>query len=879
MADETLNPRYTDAQPAGDTPVGGLWWATRRSDGQRVLVGLLDRLPPDARDQLDACIAAIRRVERAGSIHVARVAAQDQVDSGAPLLVWAPTPRMLLREVLGRGPVDVMRAVDIGRQIGLALDAAHREGEKHLDVAPHWIGLFPSREHGEGVVVMGFGLHHAVPELPQGNALYFGTPEYTAPERCAGKPFDARADVYSLGVLLYELINGRPPFTSRRAATTLKRHIYEKPLPLHLVRPTLDHIVEFEAIVFKALAKDPGDRYESAAELVAALEAFRADFAPDFEWSDAQAAIAQSLRGGSEPTAERVTEPAEPVAPGAPEGGEREAETQIFVGIGVPETTEAGAQPEEGQAPGTAAAGESSREQDTFIFGVGSAQPAAREGAAQRDAAGAASAPGEGQTREMGTAVWDASEMRRVTTAELDRPRGEAGGAAAAEREAEATGAGAAQAADSGAAQARAAGETGEPEVAEERTPTEEIALDFFTRGESGADLPAVGLDHDVSSVHAGNRRFYAVMIAVAVVATAGVALWIVNRGGSAGPEAKKPAPERAPVAVPAIGRERTPAVDVGSVERRTRRTPSRGEAGRGTATPKKPAPPPEPVAAPRRGMEERAASSPGGPPTARPVEPAAHPKPAEHPARQRGAAGTERAVAVPAPAPAGGNAGATGPAKPAETHPVRRTVEAHPAKTVAPKRHHAKPPRKVSSPSRAPKHGSPAASPKQGGGKTAAGGPGEPKSAPPKSAPPKSAPLKKEPASPKRVAASGQPPHPAGGGKAGAAAQSKGGAASAPAAPKAGAKAATTSKSPASAKGATKAQGAAGAAGASGSQAASAAQQAKKFVALGNKALKKGKAKLALRYYRRAKELDPSNRLIDHFIQKAQKELAGGQH
>jgi hypothetical protein len=169
--------------------------------------------------------------------------------------------------LLQEGPLPIDRAVDIASQIADALSVAHQREVVHRDVKPQNVKLMP-----DGIAkVLDFGIARATEgtRLTQTGA-FIGTPQYMAPEIWEGQPADKRSDVYSLGVVLYEMIAGKPPFQADRPAAIMRQHLFEEPQPLNVVR--VDTPPRIARIATRCLAKTPGERYASAAELLAALE-------------------------------------------------------------------------------------------------------------------------------------------------------------------------------------------------------------------------------------------------------------------------------------------------------------------------------------------------------------------------------------------------------------------------------------------------------------------------------------------------------------------------------------------------------------------------------------------------------------------------------
>jgi hypothetical protein len=170
--------------------------------------------------------------------------------------------------VRAEAPLDPARAVAIARQLGNALDAAHARGLVHRDVKPSNV-LLDADEH---VYLADLGLTRRLDEHgPRlGDARSVGSPAYVAPEIIEGRTADGRADVYSLGCVLYECLTGQPPFTAGSRLAIAWAHLEQEPPRTSARNPTLPEALD--AVVRKALAKDPNERYQTCAALVADAE-------------------------------------------------------------------------------------------------------------------------------------------------------------------------------------------------------------------------------------------------------------------------------------------------------------------------------------------------------------------------------------------------------------------------------------------------------------------------------------------------------------------------------------------------------------------------------------------------------------------------------
>jgi serine/threonine protein kinase len=173
-----------------------------------------------------------------------------------------------LRESLVReGPLEPVRAATLARQVVLALGAAHEAGLVHRDIKPANVLLTPDGR----AKLADFGLVRRLDELVDGGTPLAGTPTFMAPELFRGTPASPRSDIYALGVLLFHALSGRLPFTADNIGQLIRLH-QNQPVPD--VRLLVTAIPEALAeIVEKCLAKAPVDRFQSASELAAALQA------------------------------------------------------------------------------------------------------------------------------------------------------------------------------------------------------------------------------------------------------------------------------------------------------------------------------------------------------------------------------------------------------------------------------------------------------------------------------------------------------------------------------------------------------------------------------------------------------------------------------
>ncbi|HST67769.1 MAG TPA: Stk1 family PASTA domain-containing Ser/Thr kinase [Mycobacteriales bacterium] len=215
-----------------------------------------------------------REAQAAASLnHPAIVAVYDTGEEdmlgNQPYIVMEYVEGRTLRDVLKiEGRLMPRRAMEIVADVCAALDFSHRNGIVHRDVKPGNVMITPTG----AVKVMDFGIARAVADnaaTVTQTAAVIGTAQYLSPEQARGENVDARSDVYSTGVLLFELITGSPPFTGDSPVAVAYQHVRENPPPPSSLNP--DVPPELDAIVLKAMAKNPANRYQSAGEMRADL--------------------------------------------------------------------------------------------------------------------------------------------------------------------------------------------------------------------------------------------------------------------------------------------------------------------------------------------------------------------------------------------------------------------------------------------------------------------------------------------------------------------------------------------------------------------------------------------------------------------------------
>jgi len=258
--------RYRLERKLGGGGMADVWLAEDQELGRKVAIKILhDRYANDTQ-----FVERFRReaTHAAGLSHPNVVSIFDRGEAeGSYYIVMEYVEGRTLKElIVTRGPCPVPVAISYVRQVLAALRYAHRNGIVHRDIKPHNVLV----DHEGRVKVADFGIARAGSSQMTEAGSIIGTAQYLSPEQARGAPVDESSDLYSTGIVLFELLTGLVPFTGETPVEIAMKHLSQVPPAPSSIRPEIPH--DLDLVVIRALAKEPAERYRSAKEMDRDLE-------------------------------------------------------------------------------------------------------------------------------------------------------------------------------------------------------------------------------------------------------------------------------------------------------------------------------------------------------------------------------------------------------------------------------------------------------------------------------------------------------------------------------------------------------------------------------------------------------------------------------
>jgi eukaryotic-like serine/threonine-protein kinase len=277
LVGETLDSRYVVTRKIGE---GGMSFVYLADDVVRKESVAIKILSPALSHDRTAMARLRREAELGGRLahpNVCHIIRLGETSNGLVYVVMPFVQGELLCDVTNRAQqLPLGLTVRYITDIAAGLQVAHELGIVHRDLKPENIMISRDPHGAERAIVMDFGLakeRQVSAEIKKLTAtgIVLGTPEFMSPEQLRGKALDPRTDVYSLGLMTYEMLTGKLPFAGRTQQEIMIARLRSEPTPIRAARPDLDFSVAVEKVLLKSMEREPADRYQSAPELAAAL--------------------------------------------------------------------------------------------------------------------------------------------------------------------------------------------------------------------------------------------------------------------------------------------------------------------------------------------------------------------------------------------------------------------------------------------------------------------------------------------------------------------------------------------------------------------------------------------------------------------------------
>ncbi|HEX2568874.1 MAG TPA: serine/threonine-protein kinase [Polyangia bacterium] len=276
----TVDGRYLIEAKLGEGGMGVVYAARHAIIDKRVAMKVLKAEAQDDPTAGPRFIQEAKSASKVRHLNIVDITDFGMLVDGSAYFVMEFLDGHTLGQALRKGPLAPARVIHIASQIARGLQAAHQNGVIHRDLKPDNIFLLSRDGISDFVKIVDFGIAlleergapaSSGPRLTQ-VGMVLGTPEYMAPERATGKESDHRVDQYALGCIMYEMLTGDVPYRADDSSSTLHKHVFDPIVPLHKKRPDLRIPLVLDALVVRAMAKNPTDRFSGMKELLEALE-------------------------------------------------------------------------------------------------------------------------------------------------------------------------------------------------------------------------------------------------------------------------------------------------------------------------------------------------------------------------------------------------------------------------------------------------------------------------------------------------------------------------------------------------------------------------------------------------------------------------------
>lgn len=304
MIGSVIAGRYEILELLGQGGMGAVYKASEKGRRKPIAIKMLHKellADPKALKRFEQEGLAIRRLNHPHILAIYDIGRNEQ---GLPFFATELLEGASLEAVLTelrRLPIGV--AIPIFSQVCAGLAHAHKQGVIHRDLKPSNIMLICNEGDSTFVKIVDFGIaklqfleDKQISDTTRGEKI-MGSPLYMSPEQSRGENLDARSDIYSFGCVMYKAITGVPPFHGKNVAEVLHKQTNEMPASFQICCPNLDISRKLESIIFRAMAKDKNDRYQSMSDLRRDLLVLGKKYAndPEAQWTSSEADLAYKM--------------------------------------------------------------------------------------------------------------------------------------------------------------------------------------------------------------------------------------------------------------------------------------------------------------------------------------------------------------------------------------------------------------------------------------------------------------------------------------------------------------------------------------------------------------------------------------------------------
>jgi eukaryotic-like serine/threonine-protein kinase len=331
---EILGGQFQIVQKIGTGGMGSVYKASQPEMNRMVAIKILHPKLANRKDLTSRFRREARAMSQLSHPNTVKVFMYGELEEDGSLYIVMEMleGRNLNQTVRKDGPMPPERAIPVLMQVCGALQEAHEMGIVHRDLKPENIFLSTQGGIKEYPKVLDFGLAKVTErQMRPGSiiltqeGMVFGTPEFMSPEQAQGKTLDARSDIYSLAVILYEVLTGKLPFEAKTPMEYIQKHVMEPPIPLCQRVTGKSFDPGLEAVLTTALAKKPEDRYQTAVEFAEALRPYGEPRSGLDAASDRAIAIGQPATPNAPPAAV--------VPPPAPAVAKKSSGVGLLIGV------------------------------------------------------------------------------------------------------------------------------------------------------------------------------------------------------------------------------------------------------------------------------------------------------------------------------------------------------------------------------------------------------------------------------------------------------------------------------------------------------------------------------------------------------------------